>query len=838
MQAYRSSVSSTTATARFGLRSARRRSGRIIATVAAVGLATSLSVAAFGLAAQLDGLVGAADAAATTAAMLPDGTLVVTAGTPGATEPTAISDELVERAAAVDGVQSADGTYEQPIAVRIPRGSQDERPPALRGLVFTSGWDPARWFVRAGTVPTDGDPLPVGLDRGGSTAAGASIGDRIRLQTPTGGVDAIVVASVEPIGTSGDGGAASGNPANPAPSDVGPANPAIEASGIADAHIVVQQDALARVLGAQGRVDRITVTPMPGVDIDELTGRLRAALPDDLELRAASDPVVEQARAISAVSDGIVSVTSAVALIAALVAALLVANTLSIVAAQRRVEVALARCIGMSRRQVLASFLVEGTVIGLVASAVGVVVGVPLSLAATRVVYPDVTSTPLLTPTMVAVAVLIGLGVTLVAALAPAWRLARTPPLAALGAGRSRRARPSVLLAGVLPLLGLVRRSAGRHPILRMAAAQPGSDPRRASAIVATLFVSLAMVGAVLTISESVRTSIDEQFTASSRADLYLRRRGVVRVDAAALEARLGAQGSRGYVDLSRVEGSLIGPDGTEPLVRSAPLEDAATVFELATSSVPVADPAVGTGTALLSEASARTLGVQLDDRVTLRSTSGQDASLVVRGVYRNSALVGPALVDRASAVRVDAEGSFELAGIVLDDRAPVERVRGFIDRSIGGFNRLGVDTPAGFAATDTDIAVTVTRLVLVLLTGTLALGAVGAANNISLSVNERRRELAVLRAVGARRHQVRRLVSIEAVLLSTATGALGVLVGVALGAGAVFLAPAQFAASVVIPYGEIALVVAVAAALGGLAAALPAVAAARRPPLEGLDAP
>ena len=867
MRAYGSSVSSTTATARFGLRSARRRSGRIAATVVAVGLATSLAVAAFGLAAQLDGLVGTANTAAATGATLPAGTLVVTAGTPGATEPTAISDELVERAASVDGVLSAAGTYEQPIAVRIPRGSQDERPPALRGLVFSSGWGPARWSVRSGTAPTDGDPLPVALDQGGSATAGASIGDRIRLQTPTGGVEAIVVALVEPAGTQGDDRIDTPDALTPdalAPGSVTPdplpSGPLT--SGIADAHIVVQQDALARVLGAQGRVDRITVTPLPGVDIDELTARLRAELPDDLELRAASDPVVEQARAISAVSDGIVTVTTAIAVVAALVAALLVANTLSIVAAQRRIEVALARCIGMSRRQIVGSFLVEGITIGVAATAVGIVVGVPLSLAATRAVYPDVAPTPVLTTTMAVVAALVGLGVTVVAAIAPAWQLARTPPLAALGVGRSRRARRSLLLVGVLPLLGLVRRAAGQHPVLRMAAAQPGRDPRRASAIVATLFVSLALVGAVLTISASIRTAIDEQFVSSSEADLYLRRRGVVRVDAAALEARLGAQGSRGYVDLSRVEGSLVGPAGTEPSVRSAPLDDAAALFELGipngseagrTAQDPTAQdqPApngatpdqpdrddVGTGEALLSEASARTLGVRSGDLVTLRSTSGRDESVLVRGVYRNSALVGPALVDRASAIRVDAEGTFELAGIVLDERAPVDRVRGFIDRSIGGFNRLGVDTPAGFAATDTDIAVTVTRLVLVLLTGTLALGAVGAANNISLSVNERRRELAVLRAVGARRRQVRWLVSSEAVLLTAATGALGVVVGVALGAGAVRLAPAQFAASLVVPWTQIAVVVAVATLLGGLAAALPAAAAARRPPLQGLDAP
>ncbi|MFN7148535.1 MAG: ABC transporter permease [Microthrixaceae bacterium] len=816
-------MSSVGATARFGLRSARRRSGGIAATVAAVGAATALAVAAFGLAAQLDRLVGSTAPASAGQDLLPDGTAVVTAGTPGSTEPTAISDELVQRAAAVDGVLDAAGGYEQPIGVRIPRGSQDERPPMLRGLLFSSEWDPARWTVLRGNAPSgptvlgdDGPLLAVAMDLGGLATAQADVGDIVRLQTPTGGVRAVVVAEVATVPVpAADGSAGAGS---------GEATPTV-----ADAHVVVDRESLAALLGAQGRVDRITVTPVPGITVDELTTRLAQALPEDLVIRSAADPEVAEARAVSAVSNGIVVVTWAVAFVAALVAALLVANTLSIVAARRSLEVALARCIGMSRRQVIGSFLTEGAVIGVAAAAIGLVLGTPLSVLGARILHPGTRPDAMLTTPMVATAIVVGFGVTLLAAIVPAWRVSRVAPISALDTGRARRGGRSALLLVVLPVLAAVRRAAS-GPVLRMAAGEPGRDTRRASAVVATLFVSLLLVGTVLTVSTSTQTSIREQYTSRSDADLFLRRRGVVRVDARSLEARLGAEGRAGYVDLSRVEGSLRGPEGIEPIVRSADLSELAGLFDL--DLVDGADP---DGTALLSTATADLLGVGVGDVVTLRSTSGVDTELRVRGIHRNSAAVGPAVVEHAVARDAGAEGSFELAAIALQNGASVDDARRWIDRNIGGFNRLGVDTPEGFAQTDTDIAETVTRLLLVLLGGTLALGAVGAANNVALSVADRRRELSMLRAIGATRRQVRRLVTVEAAMLCGLVGTSAAALGAALGVVLLRMAPDELATSARVPWGGLAAVVVVAVALGALAAAVPAHLAARRPPLEGL---
>jgi hypothetical protein len=269
----------------------------------------------------------------------------------------------------------------------------------LRGLVFSSQWEPSRWMVVRGDAPTatttptsEGPALPVAMDLAGLVTAQADVGDTIRLQTPTGGVRAVVVAEVSTVPASNVDGAGGGR-GEPEP-----------APALADAHVVVERDALAQLLGAQGRVDRITVTPVPGLGVDELTDRLFEVLPADLLLRSAADPDVAEARAVSAVSDGIVTVTWAVALVAALVAALLVANTLSIVAAQRSFEVALARCIGMSRQQVIGSFLVEATVIGTAAALLGLLLGLPLALLG-AVPAPRQCSELLLTTPMVVTAV-------------------------------------------------------------------------------------------------------------------------------------------------------------------------------------------------------------------------------------------------------------------------------------------------------------------------------------------------------------------------------------------------------------------------------------------------
>ena len=124
------------------------------------------------------------------------------------------------------------------------------------------------------------------------------------------------------------------------------------------------------------------------------------------------------------------------ALISLFVGAFTIFNTFSITVGQRTRELALLRVVGASRRQVFRSVLGEAALVGLVASLIGLGLGVLAALGlkallgAFGVTLP---SAPLVfEPRTAVVALAVGVGVTVVSAIGPARRAVRIPPVAAL----------------------------------------------------------------------------------------------------------------------------------------------------------------------------------------------------------------------------------------------------------------------------------------------------------------------------------------------------------------------------------------------------------------------
>lgn len=113
----------------------------------------------------------------------------------------------------------------------------------------------------------------------------------------------------------------------------------------------------------------------------------------------------------------------------------------------------------------------------------------------------------------------------------------------------------------------------------------------------------------------------------------------------------------------------------------------------------------------------------------------------------------------------------------------------------------------------------------------------VGIANTLGLSVLERGREHALLRALGVTRRQLRRMLATEAALLALVATVLGTVLGAVFAWAGVraLVVPALEDAGLVLPWGQLGLVVAGATAAGLLAAVLPARRAARTPPAQGL---
>ena len=210
------------------------------------------------------------------------------------------------------------------------------------------------------------------------------------------------------------------------------------------------------------QVDTIRVRAEDGVSPAELTRRIAAA-----HLEAPVTLRVETAKAHTERTMheqlGFIDIFRYILLafggVALLVGAFIIYNTFAITVAQRVRELALLRCLGATRRQALVSVLAEGLAIGAVASLIGTGAGIALGaglIALFNAMGLTIPAVPIaLTAATLVPSLVVGIGVTLVAALVPAARAGRVAPAVSLResvGGRSRPRRRS-LVAGLTALV-------------------------------------------------------------------------------------------------------------------------------------------------------------------------------------------------------------------------------------------------------------------------------------------------------------------------------------------------------------------------------------------------
>ena len=838
---------------------------------ATVVVAVGFCVGAFGFSQQVSALISAPSTGIDL--QLPQGSVVLTADTNSITTSTALDSSLLATVRAVSGVAQANANYDQPLSFVVPAGTQSERPPILRGVVLSSTSDPARWRLVSGHFPLG--PREVAVDAGGAIVGGASLDEEARLQFPVGTVDITVVGIVESIGTTGA-------PSSDAGTDV-----SATIVALSSAHVVLDPKWAPTLLDAIGRADRITVVPSPSIDPDALAARLRRAVPSGVNVLAATSRAAQTQHTIASIDSDVHTATVAYAGLTMLVAALVISNSYSVLVAQRTRELGLLRLVGATRAQIIRMVLGESAVVGVAGAVVGGGLGVVLAYVAARVVRTggiDVGFTA--TWSMAAVAVVVGVTTSVVGSMWPAWRASRVPPIEAWSdtqAGADRRSRGVV--PGVLTLLGfgLAGIVAGRSqafdattlsviglgvlvgfiglallsrwvvvpftavlgwPLVRvvgisarLGVGNTARQPSRTAGAASTLMVGLALVSTVGTFGASAHEAINAQVGAAGTADLYVERRGVVRVSTSAVDELVRhSRFSRGIddaVEVTSVDGSLLGRDeATSPVVAS----DLAAASRIIDLGDVVGDPASSTDArpaAMLSTSTAERLGVAVGEQVTLRSVSGESRRLTVAATYTNTAILGPAVVPWVTARDMSADGTFDLAAVRLRDGAPLDRIKDRMARTLHDLPKLGIDTPAGFAALSTTVADTTLRIVMVLLVGALGIGLLGLVTTLALSVLERRRELVMLRALGASRAQIKMLVWFEASMIGVIAATVGIGVGTAIGRIGVGLAPGTLSGSPVIPWADLGAVALAAVAIAWAVSIGVARRAARVPPAE-----
>jgi putative ABC transport system permease protein len=605
--------------------------------------------------------------------------------------------------------------------------------------------------------------------------------------------------------------------------------------------VVVLDIGLAQELfGRAGRLDRIELMPRLELDLTAESAALAAALPPGVRIAGVTTRLDESRRAVSALEFNLTALSG----ISVLVGLVLVATTLATSVRRRRTQLGLLRSLGASRGQLAGAVLIEAAVIGALGGALGVVGGALGSRAAligvrgsVASVVPDaIAGVPHLQPGWVLAGLVLGLLVSVVAALLPVREVLRTPPLQAMRAagepdvalrsGSARLAcfagllvaaaalaslppvndRPLFALLSALALLATVplitesaitlaarRRSRlrfGRGPVSwHVARTGLESDTRGVTWGAAAVGIAIALSVSMTTMIGSFRRTIIDWSHEALSADLSVR----------PLSGAGGLPVGRLDPRVTAATRELFGPEHVDPF-HSAPARVDGQTIDLAGAELGIAarhsslpfleggsareafSAVLEQGGAVANEPFARRFGLARGDRIRIETPSGT-IERELRGIYASySNPSGLVVLDRADFLaHYPDEGADSLA-VFLPPEADVELERERLLAALGADYALEVLPAAALRAEvmavfERTFAVTTALELVATLVAVIAVALVLLAR-----VSERRMELGVLRVLGSSRSQVAGVVTAEAGLLGLTGAGSGLVVGLSVG--------------------------------------------------------
>ncbi|MEX3105350.1 MULTISPECIES: FtsX-like permease family protein [unclassified Streptomyces] len=347
-------------------------------------------------------------------------------------ERTGVAQDVYERLAALPGVESARGTVTGFTGV-----ADDHNDLIGNGFVNQGGnyapgrnGEDARFRFTEGRGPRTADE--VALDARTASKGGYSLGDRVRLS-----VDGPVLAKkLTGVFTTEDGMVAAGGSLT--------LFDTATAQGLFLKKDLYQQVELTAEAGTTQEQLRATVgrALRAGSELEAVTGR---QLTDD------------QAAAIAAQTSDINKVLLAFAGIALFVGVFLIANTFSMLVAQRIRELALLRAVGATRRQVTRSVLIEAAALGGVSAVVGIALGLGVAAGLRPLLNSAGAGLPdnplVITPGAIVISLLVGVGITVLSAFLPSRRAAKTPPMAAMRSVDTPQTQRSLIVRNVIGYL-------------------------------------------------------------------------------------------------------------------------------------------------------------------------------------------------------------------------------------------------------------------------------------------------------------------------------------------------------------------------------------------------
>jgi putative ABC transport system permease protein len=645
------------------------------------------------------------------------------------------------------------------------------------------------------------------------------------------------------------------------------------------------------LLDREGQYDAISVAANEGTTEDELVDAIASVLPAGTTVQSASVEAEEAEDEIGQFTSIIRYFLLTFAGIALFVGAFVIFNTFSITVAQRTREFATLRTIGASRRQVLVAVVLESLVIGVLASLIGLALGLLLAEGIQALFgtlgFELPSAERVFALRTVIVSMLVGVIVTLVAGLFPAIRATRVPPIAAVREGATlprSRISPFVpwiaglIVVGALLLLaramftddlGTADRLLGLavgvlllfigiamlssrlvRPIAavvglparriggaagKLASGNTVRNPGRTAATAAALMIGIALVAFIATLAEGLKVSNREAIEEQVSADYVITAQdGYTPYPSAIGDAVASAPGIESVARV-RTGGALVNDDEVE--VGGIDPDTIASVYTFdwtEGSDEVVAD--LGTTGAIVSENYAEDHGIEVGTRLRLTSSDNRTADVRVVGLndphpfypLLESVTVSTELFDE---LYDRPQNRWTWANVAGE---PSASGKATLEEAVAGFPDAQVETREEWIQREDDDISDFLTFLYVLLALAVIISIFGMINTLVLSVYERTREIGMLRAIGMTRRQTRRMVRQESIITALIGAAIGLPLGIFL-AALVTRALGDFNLTFSIPWGQLIFLTVLAIVVGILAAIMPARRAAKLDPLRAI---
>jgi putative ABC transport system permease protein len=521
---------------------------------------------------------------------------------------------------------------------------------------------------------------------------------------------------------------------------------------------------------------------------------------------------------------------------------------------------------------VFRSVLGEAAIVGLISSLIGVGLGVLTAIglkALLRGFGVDLPSGPLIIePRTVIVGIIVGVGVTVIAAISPARRAVRIAPIAALStapasadASLRRRlivgsvvtvlgalalgvglSKPKIALVGLgaaalfigitvlAPALARPLASAIGRPLARLlgVSGRLGREnsmrsPRRTAQTASALMIGLALVSAMAVFGGSAKASATSSVDNAVRADLIISSSSSNSAGTISTRIPALAAAAPGVTASATVYGGQFEVRSSLDTLRALSTDGLAKTVIVQLTSGRLS--ALSAGDLLIDTTTAKSDHLSVGDRVPVAFALTGRSTMRVGGIYKPNALITSYLVSDTfyrSHFQDPQPGA-----VLLNGMNPVQLER-TVKAALAAYPNVQVQSRAEFEKAQISQVNQLLGLIYALLALAILIALIGIVNTLMLSVFERTREIGLLRAVGMGRRQVRSMVRSESVILALFGAVIGIVIGTGLGIALVAALRNQGIVSTSVPVVTLIVLLVLAGLLGLLAASWPARRAAR----------